>query len=255
MHRLKKIKSLLFFASAMMLFTACQKEIDFDDTAVINPTVDFKVKTYTQAYTSTTGSFSETYNLSYDANNRLVTRIDTADSSNKFVYTYNANNTYTMDLFLSGVLNIHVDFFLNNIPLIDSTSQYNNTGDTTLEKILYNSANQITQVKDYDYTMATGPLLYGTTDYTYDANGNVIQEADNSAGTVYTYQYSTELNTVDVGLIYESRNKNLTSRTTIVDGGTTVIANHTYTFDSYHRVTSETRQYDNGDTVVNSYTY
>ncbi len=258
--RVKNIKYFFFSVVTLMLFGACQKEVS--DAGFINSnnnnnsTTDFKVRKYREDFTSVSaGNFSQTFNLTYDASNRLISLVDSADPTTKQEFTYNSNNTYSMELFNMGTLIIHEDFFLNSIPLVDSTSQYNNTGDTTLEKNIFDAANHLTQVRDYDYTSAGGPQLNSTTDFSYDANGNVTQETDISAASQTAYEYYPDLNTIDVGKPYEPKNKNLTKKAIINDGSVTITVLYTYTHDNLNRVATETQQYDNGDTVVKTYSY
>jgi hypothetical protein len=179
--------------------------------------------------------------------------IDAADSTTRFVYNYTSASTYTMEMFYAGNLNIHEDFFLNSIPLIDSTSQYNDAGDTTLEKSVYDAAHNMIQLREYEYTTAGGAALYATTNLTYDASGNVLTEDDGSI--TYSYEYAADLNTLNVGMIYQPANHNLVKKTTINDGSTSVVIDHTFTHDALNRVTGETQQYSTGDRSVKTYSY
>lgn len=255
---MKKLIRCFFIAGVVILFSACQKEISDPAEDLINNNnnnADFKVKKYREDYTSASGNFSQTFLLTYDADNRLISLVDSADATTKQVYSYSTASKYTMEFFNSGALIIHEDVFLNSVPLMDSTSQYNDTGDTTLEKYIYDAANHVTQIEDFDYTSAGGAVLYGTTDYTYDADGNITQETDNGSGTVYTYQYYTDLNTINVGKPYETKNKHLTKKTTIDDGSTVSTIDATYTYDSSNRVITQKEQYSTGEVVLKTYTY
>jgi hypothetical protein len=256
---IKKIRLFFCFAVALLILNACQKEIEDPNITGSNNNnnnnTDFKVRKYREDFTSlTSGNFSQTFIVTYDASNRLISLVDSADASTKQVFTYNIN-TYTMDFFNAGALMIHEDFFLNSLPLIDSTSQYSNFGDTTLEKNTFDASNHLTEVKEYDYTTAGGPQLNGIIQYGYDTNGNVIEETDNSAASHTTYEYYPDLNTIEVGKPYEPRNKNLTKKAIITDGSGTTTVLYTYTYDNLNRVVTQTEAYDNGDTVVKTYTY
>lgn len=244
------------FASLIVIFICgCQKGVTDEITTTPNKPALSKVKTYTEDYTSaSSGHVVTTFNVTYDANDRTTSLISATAPGDKFVYQYNSNNTFTMDLYNSNVLSIHVLYYLNSYSLIDSTFSYNNTYDTSTNKYLYNSAKQLTKIKEYDYRVSTGSVLYNTTDYVYDSNGNATSEKDNFTVTNYDY-YTNLLNDVSIGLIHFSKNKNLTKTTTITSGGTTETLNHTYTFDSSNRLSTEKVISSNSAILIKTYTY
>ena len=107
----------LALAILSLSISSCQKEITgegkvpIDTTGTVN--TGFLVKTYTEDVTSLTGQrFATTYNLSYDQSGRIKSLVSTTNAGDKFVYQYNSNNTYSMELFNSNVLSIHEDFLL-----------------------------------------------------------------------------------------------------------------------------------------------
>jgi hypothetical protein len=168
------------------------------------------------------------------------------------VFQY-GNGSYTGDIYNSNAISIHEVFFLNSNSFVDSTFQYNDTNDSTTEKYIYNSSKQLATLKEYDYSIVTGAQLSNTTTYTYDSNGNQITATDNFSVT--TYEYTTLVNNLVVGAPYFPVNKNLVKTTTNTSGGTTVILNHTYTFDGSNRLSTEKITDDAGDIVIKTYTY
>src|ERR1700688_1238386 len=110
------------------------------DNSASNSNGSSQPKTYTEdVRSSIIGNSLTTYDLTYDANGRLtaLAAIPSPPSIN-FVYAYPATNTVTMDLYEGGILNIHEIMWLNSSSYLDTTFQYDNTGDTTTEKYIYN---------------------------------------------------------------------------------------------------------------------
>jgi hypothetical protein len=212
-------------------------------------------KTYTEDIRSSGFNSLTVYNLSYDGNNRLVSIVAIPEPSiGKIIYQYANDNSFTMDLYNSNVLDIHEKFWLNSISFVDSTFQFNSTNDTSTEKYIYNSAKQLIQRKDYTYYSA-GPVLDNVTDYTYDNNGNVTEESDNLGKTV-TYEYYPDLtNNLSTGQVYLPVPKNFIKTASTNSGGTLVTATHFYTFDSNNRLTKDSASTNVDVIVIKSYTY
>jgi YD repeat-containing protein len=237
--------------AGILFFSSCSKE-----TSNTNDTESSTLpKTYTEDVTTASlGHVVETFNLSYDGDKRLVSMISTSNPGNKFVYQYNGSSAYTMDLYLSNQLNIHEKLWINSLPLIDSTFQYNDTNDTTTEKYIYNSAKQLIQMNEYDYSTASGSVLTNTTYYTYDNNGNLITEGD--ANGIWQYEYYLDKPyTLNLSLAYFPQPKYFTKTETYDDGSGPVTVIHTYTFDSSNRLIADKIVADDGGIVIKSYTY
>jgi YD repeat-containing protein len=233
----------------VLSFTSCKKDNSSNNSSSGQP------KTYTEDITSTyLGNSVTTYNLSYDGNGRIVSFISASDPGFKFLYQYNSNNTFTMDLYNSNVVTIHEISFIGPNSYVDSTFQYNNTNDTMTEKIIYNSDKQVIQQREYDYSSVYGSTLTNTTNYTYDNNGNAITQTDNN-GTTTTDYYTDLLNTITLGSIYLPTPKNLPKTVTYTSGGTTESGTHTYTFDSNNRLSTDKTVLTTGDIVLKTYTY
>jgi hypothetical protein len=249
---MKIIKTLLPLIVITLSFTSCKKEKSSEGNE--NPSLSYKVKTYTENI-DYGGGYTEnvTFNLTYDASDRLVSMTSASSPGDRFEYKY-AAGSFTMDLYNSDALSIHEIFFLNSKLLIDSTFQYNDSKDSSTEKYIYNSANQLITVKEYDYSKSTGAMLYNTTNYTYDSNGNAIKITDDY--TITTYEYYTDLkNNLVFGTPYMQANKNLVKTTKSGTGSSAIILNHVYTFDTSNRISTETITFDSGEVATRTYTY
>ena len=250
---MKTTKILFTVFLGLLLFSSCQKPLIYDDLLPETPPQSARVKTYTEDFTSpATGQSVETFNLNYDASNRLISMISATTVGDKFIYQY-SGNTITMDFYRSNELSIHEVSFLNSSSFLDSTFQYNDTEDSSTAKYLYNSNNQLVKLIEYDYSAEHGAELYNTHNYFYDASGNLTKETDDNS--VLTYEYSTFLNTLSVGLDHLPRSKYLVKTTSYSVGGVNGTINHTYTFDGGNRLTSEKIVADTGEIAIKSYTY
>lgn len=237
----------------MLILTSCQKELD-SDSVPPPPGASSKIKTYTEDLTYPGQHIVETYNLSYDSQDRLTSMTSVSNPGNKFLYSY-GSNVFHLDLYDANVLSIHEDFYLNSSSMIDSTFQYNDTGDSSTEKYLYNTAKQITSIKYYEYTQATGGVLQDITLLEHDSEGNVTRETSGSGVVTYTF-YADLQNTLPGINPNDTKNPKLTKTTTTDIGGVTVTLNHTYTFDSSNRITSEKAEDTaNGIVLIKTYTY
>jgi len=236
------------FITAIVL-SSCQKEVSPESPS--SP-VSLKIKTYTEDVTSAGSHSITTFNLSYDGSDRLISMVSASSPGDKFIYQYSSGN-FTLDLYNSNKLSIHEVFFINNNSFVDSTFQYNDTNDSMTEKYIYNSSKQLVTIKQYDYSKTTGSTLSNTESYTYGADGNPVKVTDDYTITTYDY-YSSLLNNISPLIPYLPASKNLVKTTTLNDGSTTVV-NHTYTFDTNNRITSEKDVVDNGDIFIKTYTY
>ena len=248
-------KSICPFAviSCIILFSSCQKDVSGDPLTVTD-----KVKTYTEDITSgSIGNSVTTYNLSYDASNRITSIISAYDPGNKFLFTYNSATTYSMDIYGSNVRVIHEDFFLNSTSLPDSTFQYNKTGDTSTEKYVYNLKNQAIKMYEYDYSKITGSDLWNTISYTYDADGNLLKAEDTDTN-IDTYEYYPDLVYVlPVTTPYAQPKKNNLLKKHILKSNGFLVgsATYTYSFDSKNRINTEKAAISDGSIVLKTFTY
>jgi len=244
-----KSKNLILFSfGAALLLAACQKDKQPDANSNV-----LKVKNYSEKVVSSDGdSIVANYNLSYDANNRITAINQIEVPGNKFMFTYESDSKYSMEIYLMGALSIHEDFFLNSRHLVDSTYQYNDEEDTTSEKYLYNANNQLTTVKEF-----YNSVVDNVTTYTYDNDGNVVKttDTDNQVETfdyypdlVYAMPFTNPLQSaIPAHLV---KNHKITSNGYVVAN---IVS--TYTFDSNKRISTITQTLDDGSLAIQTFTY
>lgn len=236
----------------LLPFVACQKEVSEDLPDSPKPTN--KVKTYTEDYTSSTGDRTvATFNLSYDESGRLVSLVDSEHPGDKFVYSYPGDNLVTTDIYNSNEVVIHDEAVINDNGLVDSTVQYNNEGDTLVQKFFYNEAKQLIAAQEFD--VIEGEMqLWSATTYTYDQGGNLVTEA--GADGIITYEYEKIIpNTVAIGPTYMYLPKQLPTKQTITNGSESASIVHTYVFDEEDRLTEDKAVASDGSMIIKTYSY
>lgn len=255
---MKQISGILFCLLTVIVLGSCQKELSIQVNNPFTPALGNKVLTYSETDTVTGPGgpviYSDSFRLTYDGNDRLLSLTNVLSPGDNFIFAY-GTGSYTMLLNVNNAPDVHEVFYLNSHPFVDSTFQYNSTNDSSTEKYTYDASWRLSSLKEYDYSAATGSVLSNQTNYTYDANGNMLTETDITTGEIYNYEYYSDLNTVFMGQVYAPGNKNLVKKTIYTDGVDTVISSYTYTFDSLNRVTSERAVSDNGLISVKRYTY
>ena len=252
-----KITRMTIIAALVILAAAsCQKDYD-PQTGQSTKT---KIKTYIEDASKTPYNFIDTFNIAYDASDRIISIANAGGSG--FYYTYTATS-YTMDLIQGGQLNIRDISYINSNQLVDSTFQYNDTNDSSTSKLVYNAGKQLIQLLYYDYTTAGGGKLTGKETYTYDASGNLVTQTDtNAAGAVteiITFTYSNSPVGIDIfNNLYRpamAKNLPLTITTKSPGGNVRSIETRAYTFDSDNRVVTETDSDNFGNVVVKTFLY
>lgn len=242
----------LFVAASTLtfFFYSCKK----NDVAQSTSTL---VKTFTKNYYDTsTGAQagSVTYNVTYDANGKIVNLVST-DNTDKFVYQYPSATKYTVDeyLYSSTIPDLHKEFYLNSFSLPDSIFIRQYGDDTITEKYTYNSSKQwVKKLRNRKYTY---PVTYY---YFYDSNGNLTK--DSTINVVNNYSYSNLINNTpltdsyDEDYVFQSPNLLLKQSWSYV--GVAYSISHSYTFDSNNRMTSEKTVDQQGKTTsMKTYTY
>ena len=249
----RNLFSFALVALTVIVLSSCQKESS-DNPA----TNSLKIKTYTEEVTSGTfGNSTTTFNLAYDSEDRLVSLVDAANAGNKFVFAYPSSSKYTMDIFNNSVHDIHIDYLINSQSLIDSSFQYNNTGDTLTEKYVYNASRKLAKLHQYDYSVITGASLWNTVSYTYDGAGNMVKSEDNQQSITHEY-YTDKVNLMPqlVPTLAPVQKVNLLKKTTLtVNGNVLGSTTNTYTFDSKDRISTMRYDYSDGSVVTRTFTY
>ena len=163
----------------------------------------------------------------------------------KWLYNYGGKNSYTLDLYSHGALDIHEDNFLKG-SLVDSAFQYNNTQDSSTDKYVYDGDRLLSDTY-YHYTAAGGAVLFLTYVYTYDDKGNMLtgKELDENGKPNYTnsYTYTDKPMQGRITPIYEPlASKFLPATAKNVDNLGRMVASITFTyeFDSKGRITKAT---------------
>jgi hypothetical protein len=212
-------------------------------------------KTYTEDYRSSSYNTLVNYNLTYDSKNRLISLASTPEPSIiKFVYQYPDDKTVTLDLYNSGQLSIHENFWLNSFSFVDSTFQYDDSQDTTTEKYIYDGNHLLTTVNEYGYAGSVSTLS-NQTQYGYDNNGNALTQTDFSGTTNFTY-YTDLPYTLSTGQPYLSVPKYFIKTTSSNSSGTQLTATHYYKFDTNNRLIQDSAYISGADAIaIKSYGY
>jgi hypothetical protein len=244
--------SVLLTIAVILFLSSCKK-----DNGSSNSNNASQPKAYTEdVRSSVIGNSLITYDLSYDASGRLtaITALPAPPSIN-FVYTYLATNKVTLDLYEGGALNIHEIMWLNSSNYLDTTFQYNDSGDTTTEKYIYNANKQLIQSNVYDYS-TSGTDLYNATNYTYDNFGNVISSSDNLGQTISYSYYSNLPNTLKIGETFLPQPTFFIKTEILNTSGSVTTSTHYYTFDSQNRIIKDSTYTPEIDLIaIKSYTY
>ena len=254
---MKKILPSTLFFITIILLNACKK----DSNSTTQPNLANKVKSYTEDYRSVGMTpVVVTFNLAYDGNNRVTSLISAASSGDKFLLAYPSKGKISMDVFGSNILTLHEESYINNNGFLDSTFQYNDTQDTTTEKYIYNTANQLISLKEYDYSAITGVKLYNTTTSTYNSDGDLISTTDTD-NNKNDFEYDTNLSYVSpvvFGLVNPNAGKKfhlLKKQTQTSNGYSDGSIDYVYTFDGNDRISTEKATGSDGTISIKTYTY
>lgn len=256
---MKKIIAIVCCCAAAAFFTSCQKEVSIENFPLgpdSTRTDSFnRVKTYTETIQGAGLDTSLTFNLAYDTDGKLVSMTSTSNPGDKFVYSFPAANRYTMDIYNSNLISIHVDFMLNNNLLVDSSFQYNDTQDSSTEKYVYDGSNQLIAIKNYEINDGQTSLT-GTATFTYNNDGDCVSSTDENGETVTSTYYTDQRYSP---LLFPGYPNSITAkkmhlRKTLSTASGYVVT-FTYTFDNLNRIIKETATGNDGTIVTKSYTY
>ena len=248
---MKYPKIFLTLITAVFLFNSCSKEKSPE-----NSNHNSKVKSYTEAITSSDGSFSMTYNLSYDSKNRITAITPEGSSEGKISFTYSSNDKYSMELYNSGKLEIKEDFFLRN-SLLDSTIQYNDSKDTMSEKYFYDANKQLIRKVEFEHALGRA-YIFNTIQFTYDATGNMVKSTD-SDRNIETFEYYPDLVYAMpiVAPFFENIQKSRLIKSSTVTQSGRVLKNSvsTYTFEGDNRISTIKETLSDGTILTKSFIY
>ena len=241
------LRVLVVITLLIISLASCKK-----DDSNQSPAPRERIKTYTETLVSSSfGTLSYTYNLSYDQDGRLLSMVNAESAGDRFVFTYGQAG-FNMEIFGNNDLVIHQDVFLNG-NLMDSTFQYNNEGDTTTEKYFYNGDNMLVTLNRYSHSGDVSVLDEVVT-YTYDANKNLTREASHYGSINYEYDAATP-EIIDLFPVYFSYSKQLPSKVTSTYLNHDYVAEHSYSLDAKNRLVSDVATFINGDVVTKTFTY
>jgi hypothetical protein len=245
------IKHLTFFALAVFVLISCKKNSGTNASGTAN-----KLKTYIETDQVNGTTQSDTFAVSYDNDNRITGLVS---PNLKEIYAYQSKS-YTLDLYVSGALSIHENFYINGSSLVDSTLQYNNTNDTTTEGYVYNGT-VLTTLFTYNYINNIASID-SRDDYTYDNSGNVLKDVQSdgygNVNLIYAYTYTTyPLNARINPTYYPLQAKFLPATLKLTDGfgNSQGSITYTYVFDSSNRLTKETDTDNAGNVSTKTYIY
>ncbi|MBC7934072.1 MAG: hypothetical protein H7Y86_01755 [Rhizobacter sp.] len=240
----------------LLFLFSCQKD------NANQPAFSTKVKTYIEDAYNTSLNARDTFDVSYDTKDRILGVIS-KNGTLQFLYNYNLNSSYTIEIRNGNHLIIRQINFINSDLLVDSSFQFNDTNDSTTQKFLYNANKSLLQEKLYDYSLVTGTKLFRMHDYVYDSKGNALTNTERSpngsANIITSYTYSNLLTPIfSLATIYNPLPyKNLPDSKTVLypSSGTSLTVYYTYTFDAYNRIVAETQTINQHIEMVKKYIY
>jgi hypothetical protein len=221
--------------STSFIFFSCKKDAT---PTTVNYTYG-KVKSYTETMTTPTYSGTVTCSFTYDAQNRISSIDWTTTPAQKLLFTYKSSTEIDLD-YLSSTFKFHKIYFLKN-SLLDSTFTSTSVHDTTGEKYIYSSSNLLKTLNVYDYSNGK-PALSSSTNYFYDANGNMIR-SESPYNKVETFEYYSDpvMPMPTIFPVVSPVNKSLKKKYTImIDNTVNTEETYTYTFDDKKRVSTMT---------------
>lgn len=246
------LKTLTAFACLLFFMVSCKKNSGTDADG--NPN---KLKWYIENYTSGTNHLIDSFSITYDNSDRIASL---SSPLIKLVYGYANSKTNTLDIYEYGQPSLHENAFINGNSLVDSSLQYDFTGDTSTERYLY-TGGLLTRDITYNYS-SSGSSISTQDDYTYDNNANMIKEVTSDGyGTtqsISTFTYTTHPVNVTINPpFFPASSKYLPDTQKQTDGGGNLLATvvYVYTFDGSGRLTKETDTASDGEVIVKTYVY
>lgn len=243
--------SAILLVTALVLTTSCKK----DDKASGSGGRQ-KLKSYTEDITAVgIGHVVETFNVSYDGQDRITSIVSTTKPGHRLEYNYLKNNMFTYEQIEDNKVMLHCDYFLNTeIGKVDSLYQYNIRKDTISFKYFYDKENRIVKQKEYLISYLMPPVWYNTIDYVYDAKGTLTKKVESFAEASYRYDAEYK-NTTLIEPAYIPSQEKLPSHTYSTRFSLNTTIEHTYTYDGSGRLTSDRAAASDGRITVRTYTY
>lgn len=245
-----KVSAFSLVISLFVLNTSCKKDKGGGSNGLR------KLKTFTEENTGVgRGHTVETFNVNYDAQDRITSIESTTKPGHRFVYEYLNNDKFTYEKIEDNKVTLHCDYFINGeIGKVDSLYQFNIRKDTISFKYIYNSDNKILRIKEYLVSYLLPPVWSNTIDYVYDLKGTLTKKTESFAET--TYRYDAEFkNTTLMEPGYMPVQELLPSHTYSTRFGATITTEHTYTYDDQGRLISERAASSDGSIIIKRYTY
>jgi hypothetical protein len=258
------VKPFIAAVCLLVFFTSCQKEISIiDEPPVKRDSIPVKVDTLPVKVDTTPvkvdsvsflvkssyekrGTVVDEYNYTYDAKGRVTSKISPTGAS-KVIYTYNSDNTFTVEGFSNNSLVSREVNYINAFGYVDSLVRY--ATDTTAIKLNYDANKLPVTQKQYRITNLK-PTLTNTITTEYSSASNTTRDYD-MYGSQITYEYYTAYsNTLNLGLIYYPKSRYPVRKSVHINSTTTKTLNYTYTFDSSNRITGVTITDANGVNVT-----
>lgn len=240
--------------AVLILNTSCKKDKDAGSSG------RQRLKSYTEEITAVgQGHTVETFNVSYDGQERITSIVSTTKPGHRLEYTYIDNNKFTYEQIEDNKLMLHRDYFINaEIGKVDSTYQYNIQNKKISFKYFYDKDNKISRQKEYLINPYLPPVWYNTIDYAYDIKGTLTKRTETSPAEI-TYVYDAEYkNTTLTEPGYIPSQELLPTHTYKIQFGITTTTEYTYTYDDKGRLSIEKAvEYDGSrqKVTVRTYTY
>jgi hypothetical protein len=249
-------KTLMLCCLLIISLAACKK-------TTTSPGIDSnKIKTYAEEVTNMGNKSGDTLNVSYDNSNRIVSFIS-QHSGAQYLYNYVSNTKYILEIRYGAQLATHVECYLNSNSFVDSVFQYNVGDDSVTTKYFYDASSRLIEGRFYNYSLTRGSSVYRRYVYTYNSEGNLLNEYELSSGNdtnmIKTYSYTNmpgnsytfpmvnlpqQYNKLPAGYTLHSPIPNITVETSF-----------TYDFDTQNRVLRERQTNSSGNRLVKTYEY
>jgi hypothetical protein len=231
---------LLLSLITVMLF-GCKKDGD-DSTDKLNSDLH-NVKTMIVASDVGYGVQTDTFNITYDNQNRLLSRISIGARAQTYLFTYEKDRYY-QDM-TTGASTVRATYILNSRKLVDSSINPYTSNYTLYTKYIYNSKDQLIERREHQSVNNNPQVLTDHLYFTYDADGVLLKRE--GLYDINEYKYDQVIkNTVNLGIPYMQVTKQLPTEVLVyTKGNLSDRYTYSYTFDAQGRIASQ--QYVKGN--------